>query len=188
MLSYRDPLPGPPRRVLVAGVSGSGKTTLSAVIAEVTGGAHTEIDALFHGPDWTPRLQFLADVCALVSADTWITEWQYGSARKMLAEHADVLVWLDLPFVGVTFPRLLRRTLRRRRCHEVLWNGNVEPPLHTLLTDPAHVVRWAVRHRHKYRDQVPPLKHSYPHLVIVRLTSRREVRQWVAGPLTLSVL
>lgn len=97
MHSHSDPLPHPPKRVLVAGVSGVGKATLAGRIAAVTGGSHTEIDALFHGPAWTPRPEFLADVRSLVLADSWTTEWQYDAARPLLAESADMLVWLDLP-------------------------------------------------------------------------------------------
>jgi adenylate kinase family enzyme len=90
MRSYKDPLPTPPKRVLVAGVSGAGKTTLARRIAAVTGGPHTEIDALFHGPAWTPRAEFLADVRSLIRTSSWTTEWQYDAARPQLAGSADV--------------------------------------------------------------------------------------------------
>ena len=126
MRSHKDPLPYPPKRVLVAGVSGVGKTTLARRISAITGGPHTEIDALFHGPAWMPRPEFLADVHSLLRTGSWTTEWQYDAARPLLAESADVLVWLDLPFVRVTLPRLLRRTIRRRWSREELWNGNME--------------------------------------------------------------
>jgi adenylate kinase family enzyme len=69
----------------VAGVSGVGKTTLARRIAAVTGGPHTEIDALFHGPDWTPRPEFLADVHSLLRTDAWTTEWQYDATEAWLA-------------------------------------------------------------------------------------------------------
>jgi adenylate kinase family enzyme len=105
-----------------------GKTTLAGRIAAVTGGPHTEIDALFHGPAWTPRPGFPADVRSLVRADSWTTEWQYDAARPVLAGNADLLVWLDFPFVRVTLPRLVRRTIRRRLSREELWNGNIEAP------------------------------------------------------------
>lgn len=68
MRFHNDPLPHPPKRVIVAGVSGVGKTTLSRRIAVITGGPHTEIDAIFHGPGWTPRPEFLADVRSLIRA------------------------------------------------------------------------------------------------------------------------
>src|SRR5690606_26775055 len=110
-----------------------------------------------------------------------------SEARPILAARADLLVWLDLPFTTVTLPRLLRRTVGRRVRREELWNGNVEPPLWTVLTDREHVVRWAVHTRGKLRVRVPQLEEQAPHLVVVRLRSPREVTRWVDGPLRAAV-
>ena len=44
----------------------------------------------------------------------------------LVADRADVVVWLDLPLSLVMW-RLLRRTARRGTCDKTeLWNGNVE--------------------------------------------------------------
>lgn len=180
MLRATDPLPVRPRRVAVAGVSGVGKTTLARRIAAVAGIPHTEIDALFHGPDWTPRPAFVDDVRALVARDSWVTEWQYSDARPLLTARADLLVWLDLPFWWVTLPRVVSRTLRRRLRAEHLWNGNLEPPLHTFFTDREHIVRWSVSTRNTYRERIPALR---PDLAVVRLRTTGEVERWLAGPL-----
>lgn len=187
MHSHNDPLPSAPKRVLVAGVSGVGKTTLARRIAAITGGPHTEIDALFHGPAWTPRPEFLADVRSLIRTGSWTTEWQYDAVRPLLAESADVLVWLDLPFVRVSLPRLVRRTVRRRWSREELWNGNREAALWTVLTDREHIVRWAFRSRRNYEAAVPGLVQEYPHLTVVRLRSQQDAEDWLAGPLAGSV-
>jgi adenylate kinase family enzyme len=183
VLRFDDPLPRRPSRVLVAGVSGVGKTTLAARVSQALGIPHTEIDALFHGPGWVPRPQFVDDVGRLASSETWVTEWQYSSAKPILAARAELLVWLDLPFLRVTLPRVVRRTLHRRRRREVLWNGNVEPPLRTVFTDREHIVRWAWTTRRAFRIQVPELESSDPHIVIVRLRSPRQVGEWLSGPL-----
>lgn len=182
MLGAEDHLPHRPRRILVAGVSGVGKTTLAARIAGVVGARHTEIDGLFHGPDWTPREQFLDDVDAFTSAPEWVTEWQYRKARALLVERADLLVWLDLPYWRVTLPRVVRRTIRRRLRREVLWNGNVEPPLWTFFTDPGHIVRWSISTRNKYAGPIPAAV-SASALTVVRLRSQREVERWIEGSL-----
>ncbi|WP_307842840.1 hypothetical protein [Salinibacterium sp. NK8237] len=187
MLSCEDALPQRPRRVLVAGVSGAGKTTLALRISDIIAIPHTEIDALFHGPQWTPRPEFLDDVRALVATDAWVTEWQYDSARPLLAEHADLLVWLDLPFLRVTLPRVIRRTLRRAIRREQLWNGNIEAPLRTFFTDREHVVKWAISTRKKYHTEIPALVQKHPELVIVRLRSTRQVERWLKGALSNSI-
>lgn len=62
VLSATDALPQRPRRVLVAGTSAAGKTTLAAHIGSLLDIPHVEIDALFHGPAWTPRATFVEDV------------------------------------------------------------------------------------------------------------------------------
>lgn len=179
MLSATDPLPFRPARVLVAGASGSGKTTLAARIAGVLGVPHTEIDGLYHGPDWTPRESFVADVSRFTAADEWVTEWQYSSVRDLLASRADLMVWLDLPRRTV-MRQVIRRTLRRRLRREKLWNGNVEPPLWTFVTDPEHIVRWAWKSHSWTADRIAELR---PDLPVVRLTSCAAVEQWVNDPL-----
>jgi len=69
VLRYDDPLPRRSQRILIAGVSGTGKTTLARRIAPIARAPHTEIDGLYHGPDWVPRAEFLDDVRALVAQD-----------------------------------------------------------------------------------------------------------------------
>jgi len=170
-----------PRRIAVAGVSGVGKTTLSRAVAARLGVPHVETDGLHHGPGWTPRPEFLDDVRRTVAGEAWVMEWQYAAARPLIAARAELLVWIDLP-TPVTMTRVVRRTLRRRARREELWNGNQEPPLRTFLTEPDHIVRWAWRTRHKYRDgAVAEAARAHPDLVVVRLRSRGAVRRWLAA-------
>ena len=79
--------------------------------------------------------------------------------------------------------QVVRRTLRRRVRREVLWNGNVEPPLRTVLTDRDHIVRWAWRTHGRTADRVASARARRPELAIVRLTSADDVGVWVRGPL-----
>jgi adenylate kinase family enzyme len=164
----------------VAGTSGSGKTTLAGRIARVLEVPHTELDGLHHGPRWTPRPEFEEDVRAFVATDAWVTEWQYRRVRPLLLERADLLVWLDLP-VHQVMRQVTARTIRRRRERTVLWNGNVEPPLRTFLTDPDHIVRWAWRTRHKLRGLDAHLAEVAPHVPVVRLRSHDEADAWIAA-------
>ena len=178
LLGWSDALPRRPERVLVAGASGAGKTTLAADLGRVLELPHIEIDALFHGPGWTPREAFVADVEAFSSGPRWVTEWQYRSARALLADRADLVVWLDLPRARV-MGQVVTRTVRRRLRRERLWNGNVEPPLRTIVTDPGHIVRWAWNTHRTSAERVVELGRQQPSLPIVRLRNRTETRRWL---------
>lgn len=182
LLGHTDALPRRPGRVLVAGTSGSGKTTLAARIGDVLAVPHVEIDGLFHGPGWTPRPSFDEDVRRFSAGPAWVTEWQYGSARPHLAERADLLVWLDLPR-PVVMRQVVRRTLARRLRRQPLWNGNLEPPLRTILTDRDHIVRWAWSTHHGTAPRIGTLLQERPDLPVVRLTSHEQARDWLSGPL-----
>lgn len=182
MLSARDALPHRPRRVLLAGTSASGKTTLARRISERLGVRHVEIDALFHGPGWMPRETFEAEVEAFSAAPTWVTEWQYSTVRERLAQRADLVVWLDLSRLTV-MRRVVHRTVTRRLRRQVLWNGNIEPPLWTVFTDQEHIVRWAWSTHHQSAPRIAALRAQRPELVIVRLRDPHAVEEWIDGPL-----
>lgn len=91
-----DRLDPPPRRVLVAGASGVGKTSVAPRIEQRLGLPHTEIDALFHGPNWTMLPGFVESVEAFSAEERWVTEWQYATQLgDLLTSRADTLVLLD---------------------------------------------------------------------------------------------
>ena len=182
MLSAADPLPFRPARVLIAGVTGSGKTTLAARLAALWGLQHHEIDALFHGENWTPRPSFLDDVRAFAAEDRWVTEWQYTSkgTDEILAPRAQVVIWLDYPY-PLARRRLLLRTLKRRVLRTRLWNGNLEPALwdRTGWTAENDILRWQKNTRHKWEDRMPHIEDSHPHLHVVRLAHPRALESWL---------
>lgn len=180
LLGVTDALPRRPRRVLVAGTSGAGKTSLAARLGQALELPHVEIDALFHGPGWTPLHTFTSEVETFSAQPSWVTEWQYGSVRALLAERADLLVWLDLPRARV-MRQVITRTVSRRLRRQELWNGNIEPPLWTVFTDPEHIVRWAWTTHATSAERVAALAEQRPDLMIVRLQSWREVQHWLHG-------
>lgn len=182
ILGARDPLPYRPGRVLVAGGSGAGKSTLAARVGRSLDLPYTELDSLYHGPNWVPRESFVADALRIATQPQWVSEWQYSIVRPAFTERADLLIWLDLPRRRV-MAQVVRRTVVRRLRGEVLWNGNVEPPLRTVFTDREHILRWAWAVHPRTRIKVLAAAEQRPELPIVRLSSRAEVEQWCHGPL-----
>lgn len=177
-----DALPHHPRRILVAGPSGSGKTTLAGRIADVLHLPHIEIDALFHGPNWTPRPSFEDNVHRFSADPAWVTEWQYGSVRPHLLQRADLLVWLDLP-KAVVMTQVVRRTVMRRLQRQELWNGNIEPPLRAFFSDPDHIVRWAWKTHGSNAARVNAVAQQQSGPPVVRLRSHGDADRWLRGPL-----
>ena len=163
-----------PRRILVAGVSGAGKSTLCKEIAQRTDLPYTELDSLHHGPGWTKRDAFEADVAGIAASAEWVSEWQYAEVRPLLERRAELLVWLDLP-TRVTMSRVIHRTVRRAVTREELWNGNREPGIWHAMTASDGIIRWAWQTRDNWR-------HIVPHVAVpvVRLTTQKDVNRWLA--------
>ncbi|CAH0239091.1 AAA family ATPase [Microbacterium foliorum] len=182
MLSADDPLPLRPERVLIAGVTGSGKTTLARRVARLWDLRHVEIDALFHGENWTPRPTFIDDVRAFAAEDRWVTEWQYTSkgTDEILAPRAQIVIWLDYPY-RIARRRLLARTLRRRLLRTPLWNGNVEPALWERdgWTGENDILRWQKNTRTKWSERMPRIEATHPHLDVVPLDHPRALEAWL---------
>lgn len=173
-----------PDRVLIAGLTGSGKTTLARRLADRWQLTHVEIDALFHGPNWTPRSEFLDDVAGFAATERWVTEWQYTSkgAGEILEPRAELVVWLDYSW-RVARRRLIRRTLSRSLRRTELWNGNREGSLLRLVSrDPEeNILAWQRKTRNAWRERMPDALARNPQLTLVRLSSPAETEAWFAA-------
>ncbi len=179
LLTWLDPLPAVPSRVLVAGTSGSGKTTLATRISLAWQLPRVELDALHHGENWVPRPTFAEEVEAFAAQPRWVTEWQYTDKLGLtLLGRADLVVWLDHPG-HLVMRQVIGRTLRRRLRREVLWNGNMEAPLRTIFTDREHIIRWAWNTRGSAGRRVAGLLAERGEQVhVVRLSGRRQLTAW----------
>ena len=141
-----------------------------------------ELDALHWQPEWTPQdaIVFRSDVDGATAAERWVVSGNYSQIRDLTWGRADTIVWLDLPF-PVTLWRLTRRTVRRVATREELWNGNRETFRAAFMSrDSLYIwlfrTHWAKRRR--YERVIPE---EYPHLTLIRITSRRDVPALLAS-------
>jgi adenylate kinase family enzyme len=170
------------RRVVLQGISGSGKTTLGRTLATALDVPFVETDALVHGPGWTETSDAdLRDLLApTVESGAWVLDSDYR--RKLgtyVMEHADTVVWLDLP-LRLCLRRLWRRTRRRMRRREELWNGNRESWRGAFWGRESLFV-WAVRKHVTQGRQLRELfaRPELAHLEVVRLRTPAAVESWL---------
>jgi adenylate kinase family enzyme len=169
------------RRVAVVGVTGSGKTTLAAALARRLNVPHVELDALFWGPNWTPRPRelFRARAAEALAGDAWVVDGNYSSLRDLIWPRAEVLVWLDYALPLILW-RLARRTWQRLTRRTLLWNGNRDRLWHQLGRDSLFL--WALQTHPRHRRDYPALlaQPEHAHLQLIHLHSPRAAAEWLA--------
>lgn len=170
-----EPLPD---RIWIVGVTGSGKSTLAAKLGALQGVAPVHMDELHWLPDWQERApeETAALLAERLAGDRWVAEGNYRRFRRTYMDRVELTVWLDIP-LRVTFPRLVRRGVRRSVRKEVCCNGNQESLWRTFFHKDSLLLYALQNDRSKRRDLEAELA-TRPH---VRLRSQREVRRWLLG-------
>ena len=163
-------------RIWIVGPPGSGKSTLAARIAAILGVPPTHMDELHWLPGWIerPAQDTAARVAEVVRRDRWVFDGNYGMYRDPHFDRIALTVWLDLP-LRITFPRLVRRCLRRSLRREDCCNGNRESLRRTFLHRESLLLYALQTHRHRRRELQDKLA-ARPH---VRLTRPHDIERWM---------
>jgi adenylate kinase family enzyme len=168
-----------PRRIALAGSTSSGKTTLGRRLSAITGAPHIELDALFHGPNWTPTADFRERVEEATKGQAWITDGNYAATRDLTWGRADLIVWLDYDLPRILW-RLTERTFRRWWKREELWNGNRET-LRNHFMSKQSLYLWALQTHRRHRREYPRHFAEYANARVVRVRSPRQLERWLAS-------
>jgi adenylate kinase family enzyme len=167
------------KRVAIIGGSGAGKTTLGKELAKRIDGVFVEVDAIQHKANWEKATgEEIRDAiyAALEGQDRWVID---GTREREVGDYissrADIIVWLDLALIAKLI-RLVRRSWKRVRNREILWNGNFETWRNV-------VVGWDSVLGHPLRTHFARRRMVLAredHQKIVRLRSAREVAVWLS--------
>ena len=161
--------------MVVIGSGGAGKSVFSRRLAERTGLPLIHLDVEFWSPGWVPMADDLweARVRELVSGERWIMDGNYGGTMALRFTRADTVVFLDLPRVVCVLSAIWRSIRYRRDARPDMTEGNRE------RFDPAFL-RWIWNYPRMRRPGiVRQLDALPPTVAVVRLRSRREMREWL---------
>ena len=170
------------QRINVIGTSGSGKTTVSLKIAKKLNLPYIELEGLCWQKNWKELSdeKFFYKVKKAVSADHWVLDGTYKRTRHIKWKRVQMVIYLDLPFHIVLF-RVLRRTLVRSLTGETLWAGNRETLWRAFFTRDS-IILWSLKTFYKNRldYRMASKSHKYSHIKFVRLSSNKEVNDFIA--------
>jgi adenylate kinase family enzyme len=173
--------PDVPERILIYGVTGSGKTTLAAALAKRTGLPWYSVDDVIGwNPGWAEvdRAEQRRRAERICAGERWILDTAYSHWRDVVFARVELVVALDYPR-AISLGRLLRRTGIRLVTRREICNGNRER-LRTAVTRDS-IIAWHFRSFARKRDRISAWAND-PHAPpMVRLTSPRATRRWLAG-------
>lgn len=140
-------------KVFIFGISGSGKSRLAKKLAADFKVKHIELDEFYFLPGWVVRSveDFVADVEDAIKEQDWVICGSSRHVRLLIMQQADVIVWLNYPFLK-TFWQTLKRTFKRLITKEPCCNGNYETIRRQFFS--RHSIFWFVITKYRRRKQV----------------------------------
>lgn len=163
------------RRIIVTGLAGSGKSTFALALAAKTGLPVIHLDLHFWKPGWVapPETEWRERQRSLLGGDAWIADGNYHETLDLRLEHADTVVFLDMPWWLCTG----RAFLRGFRMPAELPEGCDYSPWLRLRDEWLLAVRiWRNRRSEPAREREIISRHGQ-HVALHVLTSKRAVRE-----------
>lgn len=166
-------------RYLIYGVAGAGKTTLAVEMASRTGIPWHDVDALVWQPGWiqVPIHEQRRTVERICATDAWILDYAHRLWIDVPLARAEVLVALDYPR-WLSLWRVVRRAVARAIDRQPICGDNVETWRQLLSRE--SIVVWHFKTFGDTRARIRDWVQTPPGPEVIRLTSPRQTRRWVA--------
>jgi adenylate kinase family enzyme len=162
-------------RVAVIGSGGAGKSMFSTELGRRTGLPVIHLDREFWGPGWVPMddAPWEARVRELVATDRWVMDGNYSGTMDIRFARADTVVFLDIPRLVCLTAAISRSIRYRNATRPDMTEGNDEKLDLAFLS-------WIWNYPRLKRPKILRRLEALPATIdVVRLTSRRAIREWL---------
>ncbi|MEM7239966.1 MAG: DNA topology modulation protein FlaR [Pseudomonadota bacterium] len=168
------------QRVMIVGGPGSGKSTLARQLGEKTGLPVYHMDRIHWQPGWIEReTDEKARLTREVHArQRWIFEGGFSDTYRDRAARADTLIWLDIAMWRRMVRVIRRMIVNRGKSRPDMPDGCPE----RLDREFLEFLRFICRTRRSGPARIRNVVEAgFTHLRVHRLTSLRDVRQFLAS-------
>ncbi|MEP7019350.1 MAG: adenylate kinase [Pseudonocardiales bacterium] len=173
-------LPVDAQRILVYGVTGSGKSVLAERVSRLTGIQWHPVDELTWEPGWVavPIDEQRRRIEAICERPEWILDTAYAGWLDVPLARVQAIVGLDYPR-WFSLQRLVRRTFARLIDRRPVCNGNHES-LRGIFSRDA-IIAWHFKSFPRKRERIRQWSDDPLAPPVIRLSSARQTRRWLAG-------
>ena len=160
------------------GSGGAGKSVLAVELARRTGLPVIHLDREYWRPGWapTPEPEWEARVAEIVKGERWIIDGNFGGTMHLRLAAADTIVFLDLPRLVCEWAVITPLACDTGGGRGPTWRPGLNDKLDLKF------LRWIWGYPTTRRPgilrqlaELPPSTH------VARLTSRRAIREFLAG-------
>lgn len=167
------------KRIMVMGVSaGVGKSTFAREIGEILEIDVWHLDRLYWKPDWVEASleEFTAGQQEIVVRDQWIIEGNYNSTYDIRGQHADTIIYLELPLFVCLYRVFKRWITNIGRTRPDMGKDCKEKLDYQFLK---YICTTYNRRKKQMKDRFQNLKESDPHINVVLLKNKAEIGSYL---------
>ncbi len=165
------------QRVLIIGSPGAGKTTFAKALSQQFKLPLVHLDKLFWRGDWqqVSREEFDAALQVELEKPHWIIDGNYLRTLDRRLDYCDTVIWLDLP-TPICLWRIIKRFLQNYGKPRDDMGGTCVERL-----DKQHLTffRYVATFRRTHHKQMQALLENHPNVGVIRLTNRRQVKEFL---------
>lgn len=160
---------------MVMGVSaGVGKSTFARELGEILNIDVYHLDSFYWKPNWVeaPQEEFANSQQEIVEQDEWIIEGNYNRTYDIRAQHADTIIYLELPLLVCLYRVFKRWFSHIGKTRPDMGKDCIEKLDYPFLK---YILTTYKRRKKQMRDKFQRLEESDSSIKIVVLKGKREI-------------